>query len=227
MNNNTSENPSKKKILIGVAAVLFLIPVILFPIMNFQEGTKPENKEVVVGIPTQGPQKVPLISVTPSANDNNVYRWNTYTGKGFIFQYPPDWIARSYPIGQNDVAVIVKPQALPDGIEYPQFVLQTQAYTETAYQNKMGFLEGFNMKKSDYMMGAGAAADARASVKYSGTIPFKITGNETISEPIQDTTILYRKNAQLYLLKFEYEGSTPNEALDNYFNDFIQSFKTT
>ena len=222
VNNNASVTPSKKKILICIVAILILVPLLLVPILNFQEGTKPEEENAGLS-PTQAQQIANMISLTPSASGTENYRWNTYTGKGFTFQYPPDWNIRTYPIAESDVAIVIKPAVLPEGLEYPQFVLQTEVYTETGYQNKIGFLEGFKMQKSDYKIGV----NEDAAVKYTGTIPFKIVGNQTVQEPIQDTSVLYRKDSQLYLFKFEYEGSTPNAALDNYFEDFIQSFKTT
>jgi hypothetical protein len=217
MVNNLTALAKNKLVLLGIAVLLLLPFLFLYFSSNTPAPTpnqsEPQTSTGATNAPASG-------NVTPMVTVPAGLQWTTYSGETFTFQYPPDWKIQQYNIEGGGVALVVKPAVLPEGINYPQFVLQTQPMSASSMQAKTAFLEGFGMKRSEITV------DGINAIQYKGTVPFKVVGSQTVNEPVQDTTTLVNDKGTLYVLKYEYEGTTPNESLDTYFNDFLLSFKT-
>lgn len=156
----------------------------------------------------------------PSPTNPLLQKWTTYQGKGYSFQYPPQWVPQEFTTNNGGKIIRIKPQQLPEGVEYPHFLLQVEPFSKDAIAMKKEVLKGLGLKESITKVGR---ADAE---KFSGTIPFKTVNNQRVDEPLQDTTILLVQRDTLYTFKYEYEGEV-NKDLDRYFQDFTDSFKTT
>lgn len=217
MSNITPAFINKKALLI-ILLILVAIPFMFLYFSN-QQKVIDQSSTQPTGTSVQLDKKGNQIVTNPTGEQLKGPKWTLFEGESFTFQYPPDWNAQEYGIAGGGTALIIKPKILPEGLNYPQFVLQTQPATPTALQNKRAFLEGFSMQKSETQIGSDKA------IVYKGTIPFKSVGDKTVNEPLQDTTVLLEKDGTLYTFKYEYEGSERNAALDDYFNDFILSFK--
>jgi hypothetical protein len=207
----------KKKVIFLIGSCVFLIIIAIVLMTRSNQRISEETTSVLT---TAGSQQIQHGSLVPSKQSDNPVKWKTYTGDGFTVQYPPDWNVQSTTIAGGGDVILVRPQVLPVGVNYPQFMLQKQPFTNTTFAEKAGFLQGLSMTVSDVKV-AGFTAK-----KYSGTIPFKTVGNQTLKEPIQDSTYLLINNGTLYLLKYEYEGSAASDLLEEFFTGFTGSFKT-
>lgn len=217
---DTKDSPAKdKKKLLIILLIVVLVPVILLVLQLFQPQEKQAQGELIEPTAMKAQITTPPQMVSPTVA-LGAFRWDAFEGKTFRMQYPPEWTASPYPMPDGAEAVIVKPTALGQANVYPQFILQTEPATTLALGKKEGILAGFGMTKSDVIV------EGTQAIKYKGTIPFKTSGNQTVNEPIQDTTIILQKNNTLYLFKYEYEGSTVNQTLDDYFNGFIKTFRS-
>jgi hypothetical protein len=211
----------KKVVLIAIGCVFVII---IASVLLLHEAKKAVQDTKLV-LPTAVPQQVAVEDITmapPYQKSQQAYpvKWHTYKGDTFTFQYPPEWAVQTAGVSGGGTLITVRPQVLPNGISYPQFILQTQPWTADAESIKAGFLEGFGLKQSQATI-AGLHAK-----KFSGSIPFKTVGAQTVNQPIQDTTYLVTNNNVLYVLKYEYEGSDASDMLDNFFTGFTDSFKT-
>jgi hypothetical protein len=211
----------KKAILLVVGCVLLIILAITL----MTRANKRVEQDTTLILPTAVQQQVSVQDVTmaPPNQQNqptNLVKWQTYKGDTFTFQYPPEWTVQTTGVSGGGTIVIVKPQALPSGINYPQFVLQSQPWTSDAESTKAGFLEGFGMKQED------TTVDGLKAKKFSGAIPFKTVGDQTLKQPVHDTTYLITNNNVLYVLKYEYDGADQSDMLEDFFTGFTDSFKT-
>ena len=210
---------NKKSIIffLGLAVILTIIMLMFLPKKPTQSAieetvlVKPSNEHSIDNTEEK------IISPTEFPS---ILLWNTYHGENYSFQHPKNWTIQKFSISGGGESVLVKPDVLPDGVFYPQFILQTQPAGADVISRKEGILAGFGLVKESVVI------DNSQAIKYKGTIPFKSVGVETLKEPIQDTTYLLEKNGMVYVLKFEYEGASANSGLDEFFDGFITSFKT-
>lgn len=209
-NDNLKAKLESKKMLFVLA--LIVIPTFFFFV--FLQMKQIEPQETPPADLTAKVTTAPSPTVTPS-----IQKWFTYQTNEFSMQYPPGWVSQNHTTEDGGLLVKFMPTELPEGVYYPQFLLQRQKASDDALAMKKEILKGLGLKESKTAV---AKIDA---IKFSGTIPFKTVGSQNVKEPIQDGTILFVANDSLYTLKYEYEGDALNKDLEQYFDDFIASFK--
>lgn len=202
----------KKYITITVISVLCLTPIIIL----LSEPQNPASSNIIIVTPTVAIQNINDSSGNnPQSVNPNLPKWSTYKGATYSMQYSPDWSVQiNKTVGGGEMAV-VRPNILPKEINYPQFILQTEPYTESGLQQKMAFMKGLGMKQSEITV------LGKQAQKLSGTIPYKLVAGKKVNEPIQETNILLIDKNSLYLFQYSYEGGETSEALEKYFNDYI------
>lgn len=220
----------KKKLLLLLIPVFLIALLVIIFIVNESQSEQTETQTTLedaeVIEPTIAPLKDSTMQTLKPSQSRTASKpvihperlWNTYQGSTYRFQHPKDWKTQVYSMTGGE-SVLVKPQLLPEGINYPQFVVQTQQASDDVIARKEGVLAGFGMVKEAVIVN-----DTQA-IRYKGTIPFKTVGTQTVMEPVQDTTYLLEKNGIVYILKFEYEGASINPGLDEFIDGFVFSFK--
>ncbi|MGH7203031.1 MAG: hypothetical protein ACREHC_01140 [Candidatus Levyibacteriota bacterium] len=208
---------SKKFVLIACVVLVLLFITLL---LSFGQPTK-EN--VIHTFPTaahhQQTLPSPTVTGTIAQTDGTPGKWNTLNKPTYSIQYPHDWTVKEFPLANQGTIVTFKPAALPQGVEYPKFLLQMQNENNQAMMSSESILTGLRLKQTNDALGN------QPVTKFSGTIPFATKNGHTVPDPIQDTTLFIKHGTTVYVLKYEYEGSQPDSGLENFFQGFILSFK--
>lgn len=205
-----------KKIIIAGGLIIFLLIIIIISLIQSRSPSSQISGPTPTSIAAQisADPSMPQLSGT-GIPGSNVPNWNLYTGAGYSFEYPPDWTAQKNDIEGGGEAVVVKPSILPQGVYYPEFILEKQPFKDGTIERRISIEKVLGLVESRITI-------LNQSVKkLSGTIPFKKYGSETLNEPVQQTTILMTYGGSNYAFIYQYEGSKVNKDLEQYFNDII------
>lgn len=217
--NDIRDNLKQKRIIIAAGVIVFLIIIIIVS-LTLQMSPAP-SPDPVIATPTSIINQISGNPGTPqlSGIPNNLPKWNLYTGAGYSFEYPPDWVTKKNNIEGGGEIVIVKPNILPDGVNYPEFILEKEPFTEGRIEQRIGINKALGLVES------ATTLLNQPAKKVSGTVPFKKYGSETLNEPVQQTMIFVTYANNNYAFIYEYEGSVVNKDLERYFNDIISGIR--
>ncbi len=212
------DNLKQKKIIIAVGIVIFLIIIITILTMIQSENSKFPDKQITAQISI-----TPDISRSPSGKQSiqipisTIPNWITYTGSGYSFQYPFDWLTQRNDIEGGGEIVTVKPAALPNGIYYPVFILEKEPFEEGRIEQRISIEKVLGLVESEMTI------LNQSTKKLSGTIPLKKVGDTFVDEPVMQTIIFLTHGNNNYIFRYQYEGDRINKDLEGYFNDFIST----
>jgi hypothetical protein len=216
MKNPLSALSRRQKVVLLIIGCVFLICIAA---ILMHKDDPQSGQETTLVSPTAVPQIVQQVIPVPSGTIDKATKWQTYSSNDFSFQYPPEWSVKTDSLTSGGSILTVRPNVLPAGINYPQFTLQRYPLTDATSGTNGSILQGLGLIESDAHIGALPAK------QYKGTLPFKVVADQTLKEPVQDTTYIVVKDSTQYVLKYEYEGNQLSDMLEDFFSGFINSFK--
>lgn len=202
---------------IAVPAVILILYVIMQPTSRAPGATMQTPSPVAQQNGAMSGNTQPSIAVVTIVPQNGIPKWKNYEGSSYTIGVPPDWTAVKYSVVSGGEAVIIRPDILPAGVNYPEFIFESRPSTGIELQQEVGLLKmmGFTQSKITVL--------GKSAIKLSGTIPFKRVGYQAVDGPgpVQETVVLFTQGNMLYSFKYKYEGSVPYGPLEEYFKEII------
>lgn len=215
-NNTLKKIKQMKKLMISIVVVFTIIFLTILSLIKQDSQYSKTTQQIPISQLSEGNlQTTPTATITSIVN---LPKWTTFNGSSFSLQYSPDWTLQRGNIAGGEI-VIIKPNSLPQEINYPHFILQTEDVSTERIDQKMAFMKSLGLKQTEINI------FNQPAYKLSGTIQLKKIAGKIVKEPIQETNILITKGNKLYLLQYAYEGANQNEILESYFNEFIQGIQ--
>lgn len=202
---------SKNKKTILLVSALIIIPVFILLLSMSYRGSNSQDTNTEKNTSNQNQSSSPTSPFLTS--------WIKHDGESLSLEYSPDWSIQQEKIAGGGEIIILNPNGLPPGIQYPKLIIQTQPFSAEALDGKITILKALGLAQSEINI-----LNIKAT-KLNGTIPFKNSGNTNLAEPIQETNILLNKHNILYLIQYSYEGSVESPVLEKYFREVIEGIK--
>lgn len=204
------KNLKQKKVIIALILLTLLLPLITFL-------SEPQAKN---DIPSAVDPSAAAVSETAKMpQDSELLKWKTFETALLYIQYAPDWFVEKGGISTGGEIIIIKPSALPGGINYPQLNIQIEPIKNVNLDQKIGLLKGLGLLEADEnILGIKAK-------KLNGTVPFKKVNDYILKEPIQQTAYILSYKNQIITIKYSYEGAQINSDIEGYFLEVINGIK--
>lgn len=202
------KNLKQKKLLIPLIFLTLLLPLVaLFAKPQTTIDTPPE------------PSIAALSETEKSKQETGLLKWKTYDTALLSIDYAPDWFVEKGGISTGGEIIIIKPAALPEGINYPQLNIQIEPVKNANLNQKISLLKALGLTETgDNILGITAK-------KLSGTVPYKKVNNAVLKEPVQQTAYILIYKNQIITIKYSYEGPQLNNDIEGYFRDVISGIK--
>ena len=209
----------KKKIIIlaigiGMLAVIAILSIVIQPAPTAPGIPTPTPSSLIQQNGTISGNMQPTIAVVTVASQNSIPKWKNYEGSNYTIAVPPDWSAYPRQTLSGGEVVIIKPDIIPDEINYPEFIFYKNS-NASKIQQKIRALKALGFTESTITVLGKLAS------KLSGTLSFKTVGGQRVNQPIQVTNVFLTQGDMLYTFSYQYEGSTPSKLLEEYFTDII------
>jgi hypothetical protein len=213
----------KKKIIILVMAIGMPVIIAIFSVMI-------QSRPSASGISTPTPSYItqqngemsnntePTMRVVTVASQNGIPRWKSYEGSSYTIAVPPDWSAHPHQTVSGGEVVIVKPDVVPDEVNYPEFIFYSYSGA-SKMQQKIAALKGLGFTESTITV------LGKSATKFSGIFPLKTVGDQGVNQSAQSTDIFLTQGDMLYIFSYQYEGATPSKVLEDYFAEIIDGIR--
>ncbi len=213
----------QRKILItSLLAIIFLLLIAFMASTFMSTNSSPNSNSEGIRqqiITTSQIENTVTISPAVITPVNGIPKWISYTGTNFSLEYPEDWSLQKEAITKGGKIITIRANALPPGINYPQFILETEPGGQVQIEQKTSIMKALGLIESK------TEVLGMPAIKLKGTIPFKIVGGQIVKQPIWETSILLSNGANIYVFKYEYEGVVDNPVMDDFFQGFIDGVK--
>ncbi len=204
------KNLKQKKVIIPLILLTLLLP--LLALFSEQQS---KNDTPAAGEPSRPPAN----SAEKTQQESGLLKWKTYDTPLLSIPYAPDWFVEKGDISTGGEIIIIKPSALPEGINYPQLNIQIEPANNVNLEQKINILKAVGLLEADEnILGIKAK-------KLNGTVPFKKVNDAVLKEPVQQTAYILNYKSQVITIKYSYEGERPNSDIEGYFRDFINGIK--